>query len=121
MPEKSLIATPIVALLGLVAGVVQMGVILTLGVRLKPAQIVGAFIVSSFIGACVSTVLQEWLNLNSFLAAAIGVGSGIVPAAVSSSVITRKALERADLTPEQVTEMLNINMTATQPTPEDPK
>ena len=91
MPEKPLIATHVLgayALLG--AGIVQLGILLMLGVKFRPAQLIGAMIVACFIGGGSAMLLQEYLHVNSFISGVVGTGTGLIPAALSTSIITRK-------------------------------
>lgn len=109
MPEKPLIATHVLgasALLG--AGIVQLGILLMLGVKFRPAQLIGAMIVACFIGGGSAMLLQEYLHVNSFISGVVGTGTGLIPAALSTSVITRKALERAGVDPTQLKEMRQL-------------
>lgn len=109
MPEKPLIATHALgayALLG--AGIVQLGILLMLGVKFRPAQLIGAMIVACFIGGGSAMLLQEYLHVNSFISGVVGTGTGLIPAALSTSVITRKALERAGVDPTQLKEMRQL-------------
>ncbi|WP_339098324.1 hypothetical protein ACINK0_11375 [Deinococcus sp. VB343] len=109
MPEKPLIATHLLGAFALVgAGIVQLGIILMLGVRFKPGRVIGALIVACFIGGGSAMILQEYLHWNSFISGVVGTGTGLIPAALSTSVITRKALERAGVDPTQLKEMRQI-------------
>lgn len=109
MPEKPIIATHVLgayALLG--AGIVQLGILLMLGVKFRPAQLIGAMIVACFIGGGSAMLLQEYLHVNSFISGVVGTGTGLIPAALSTSVITRKALERVGIDPSQLSEMRQL-------------
>lgn len=109
MSEKPLIATHVLgayALLG--AGIVQLGILLMLGVKFRPAQLIGAMIVACFIGGGSAMLLQEYLHVNSFISGVVGTGTGLIPAALSTSVITRKALERVGIDPTQLSEMRQL-------------
>lgn len=121
MPEKATIATTSLAVAAMIlAPLLQLGIILVLGVKLRPAQIIGAVIVSSILGGSATTLAQEYLNWPSFLAGVAGTLTGMVPAAISAGIITRKALERAGLDNAQVSAMLE-QMKAGGVTPPAPK
>lgn len=124
MPEKTTltIATHVLALAAMAfAAFLQLGIILTLGVRLSPARIIGAVIVSSIVGGCATVIAQEYLHWPSFLAGVAGTLTGIIPAAISAGAITKKALERAGLDNAAVTAMLETMRTEATGIPQEAK
>lgn len=109
MPERTgpLIATSVLMLIGAgVACFLQLGVLLTIGIRLNTRFVIGSLIVSAIFGGIATVVLQEYLHLQSFLAGALGTLTGMAPAALTIAAANRKALDRAGLTPAQLAEML---------------
>jgi len=108
MSEKAnLIPTVILAATGFVsAGMLQLFLVWTLGVKVTRYQLIGMVGISAMLGGCASTLGQEWLHWNSFIAGVLGTLTGMIPAAVSSSIITRKALEKAGMSPAEMTDML---------------
>ena len=107
MPERTLIPTALLAVSALVsAGLLQLFLIWTLGTKVGRVQIVGMVGVSAILGGCATVLGQEYMHWNSFLAGVIGTLTGMVPAAISSSIITRKAMAQAGMTPEDVSKLL---------------
>lgn len=103
----------------MLAAVMQCGVILTFNAKLNWKQFVGALVVSGLFGGCVTVVTRDYFGWPVFIAGVAGTVSGMLPAAVSVMAVSRKALERAGITPEQISEMARA--TQGQPAPEEPK
>lgn len=101
----------------MLAAVMQCGVMLTLNAKLNWRQFAGALIVSGLFGGCITVITRDYLHWPVFVAGVAGTVSGMLPAAVAVMAVSRKALERAGITPEQISEMTRI--TQGQSAPED--
>lgn len=112
------VPTPVLAMWAvMLAAVMQLGVMLTLNAKLNWRQFVGALIVSGLFGGCITVITRDYLHWPVFVAGVLGTLSGMLPAAVAVMGVSRKALERAGITPDQITEMARI--TQGQAAPED--
>lgn len=105
MDDKPTILTAAAA--ALLAGLMQVSVLILLAVRLKPLQIVAAYCVSMLLGGIVTTVLLVKLHWDPFLAGSVGVASGIAPAIIVPFVLLHYGLKKLGVDDQSVMDMVD--------------
>ena len=105
MDDKPTLLTAAAA--ALLAGLMQVSVLILLAVRLRPIQIVAAYFVSMLCGGIVTTVLLVKLQLDPFLAGSIGVASGIAPAIIVPFVLLHFGLKKLGVDDQSVMDMVD--------------
>lgn len=90
------------------AGVLQVSTVLVLALRMRPAQFVAAFLLSTIFGGGLTVVALEQFHLPAFLAGVAGSFSGALPAVLIPLVVMRLALKRLGVDSADLTQLFDV-------------
>lgn len=108
MPDKALPTLTVALIAALFSGTMQIFVLLLLAFKMRPAQYIAAFGVSTITGGALAAIGIEQLHLNPFVAGAGAALLGALPAIFIPFIVMRKAMNQIGLKDGDLSSLMDL-------------